>query len=199
MGPDASFEARFIARGHQFVAGVDEVGRGCLAGPVVAAAVILDMQAIPKGLNDSKKLSPKKRTYLDTIIRTQAISFAVGLGEVDEIDSINILNASKLAMVRAVEGLATPPSLLLVDGNFRIGLEIEQIPIVKGDQKSVSIAAASILAKVFRDALMTRMDTDFPGYDFASHKGYGSKSHRVFLQAKGPSPIHRKSFQWTPV
>ncbi|MEZ4749846.1 MAG: ribonuclease HII [Bdellovibrionota bacterium] len=199
MGPDASFEKRYLAHGHRYIAGVDEVGRGCLAGPVVAAAVILDMERIPDGLNDSKKLSPAKRKQLDTLVRDSAVSFAIGVGHVEEIDTINILNASKLAMVRAVQTLQPGPTLLLLDGNFRIDLEMPQVPIVKGDQKSVSIAAASILAKVYRDALMIQMDTDYPGYDFASHKGYGSKAHRVFLQSIGPSPIHRKSFQWTPV
>jgi ribonuclease HII len=181
------------------VAGVDEVGRGCLAGPVVAAAVILPLDRIPLGVDDSKKLSAKQRVSISAEIKRCAISYAIGIGEVDEIDTVNIFVASKMAMVRAVSQLDPSPDILLVDGNFRIEHKLPQIPIVKGDQISVSIAAASILAKVFRDSMMEQFDGVYPGYHFAKHKGYGSRDHRIVLQAKGPTPIHRKSFSWTPV
>ena len=185
--------------GHRYVAGVDEVGRGCLAGPVVAAAVILSIDKIPPGIDDSKKMSAKNRELVAIEIERCAVAFAIGVGEVDEIDSLNIFVASKLAMARAVDRLKIRPDMLLVDGNFRIEHPLRQFSIVKGDQISVSIAAASIIAKVFRDKLMSDFDGQYPGYLFAKHKGYGSKEHRMALQEKGMSPIHRKSFHWTQV
>jgi ribonuclease HII len=197
--PNTEAELKCYLRGHCFVAGVDEVGRGCLAGPVVAAAVILPLDRIPLGVDDSKKLSAKQRVSISAEIKRCAISYAIGIGEVDEIDTVNIFVASKMAMVRAVSQLDPSPDILLVDGNFRIEHKLPQIPIVKGDQISVSIAAASILAKVFRDSMMEQFDGVYPGYHFAKHKGYGSRDHRIVLQAKGPTPIHRKSFSWTPV
>jgi len=198
-GPTSQFEHQYTKQGYSFIAGVDEVGRGCLAGPVVAAAVILNPKNIPNGIDDSKRLTAQKREQLDLEIRNQATTFAIGVGQVEEIDTINILNASKLAMVRAVEKLNPLPDMLLVDGNFTIDWPKFQLPVIKGDQISVSIAAASIIAKVYRDDFMAKMDSKYPGYEFAKHKGYGSRTHRSHLQIKGRSPIHRKSFNWTPV
>lgn len=197
--PDFEAERSIHKQGFRLIAGVDEVGRGCLAGPVVAAAVILNPEKIPKGLNDSKLLSPKKREELNVIIRETALCFAIGVGEVEEIDRINIFNSSKMAMIRAVKGLAHAADFLLIDGNFTIPIALKQQFIIQGDQKSVSIAAASIVAKVFRDKMMTDFETQYPGYDFASNKGYGSLAHRKALGKQGECPIHRKSFEWTPV
>lgn len=181
------------------VAGVDEVGRGCLAGPVVAAAVVINPLLIPKGVDDSKKLTAKKREELDVVIRSTALAFAIGIGEVEEIDRINILNASKMAMVRAVKALSCAVDFLLIDGDFKIPCAHRQRSIVQGDSKSVSIAAASIIAKVFRDRMMHEFDSRYPGYDFINNKGYGSISHRTALMNLGRCEIHRKSFSWTPV
>jgi ribonuclease HII len=197
--PNTEAELTCYLKGHRFVAGVDEVGRGCLAGPVVAAAVILPLDRIPAGIDDSKKLTPAQRTTIAGEIRRRAVAWAIGVGEVDEIDTVNIFVASKLAMARAVDQLKPSPDMLLIDGNFKIEHALPQIPIIKGDQISVSIAAASIIAKVFRDQLMVEMDECYPGYDFAKHKGYGSRDHRLALQEKGMCPIHRKSFEWTAV
>jgi ribonuclease HII len=165
----------------------------------VAAAVILDPSAIPQGINDSKKLSAKERERLDKEIRATALCFAIGIGEVDEIDSINIFQASKAAMVRAVNALTPAPTFLLLDGNFAIESPLAQRSLVGGDRISVSIAAASIIAKVYRDNLMQEFELKYPGYFFAKNKGYGSAAHRVVLEEKGPCDIHRKSFSWTPV
>lgn len=187
-------------RGFRWIAGVDEVGMGCLAGPVVAAAVILpSMDKVPSGIDDSKKLSAKQREKLDLLIRDVAVAFCIGQADVEEIDSLNILQAARLAMRRAVQGLSTTPDYLLIDGRFPLDLPIPQQSVVKGDSRSYSIGAASIIAKVHRDALMCRYDAEFPGYGFASHKGYGSASHRRSLMEKGQTPLHRKSFSWTPV
>ncbi len=172
---------------------------GCLAGPVVAAAVILRLEDIPRKIDDSKALTALQRVKLDIEIRKRAVAFAIGSASVEEIDTINILQAARLAMARAVRALAILPDLLLIDGRFRIDHDCEQLTLIKGDHLSVSIGAASIIAKVHRDTLMAEMDSHFPGYGFAKHKGYGSHFHRVCLMEKGPSPIHRKSFSWTPV
>lgn len=172
---------------------------GCLAGPVVAAAVILSPDNIPKGVDDSKKLSEKKRNELDLVIRETALCFSIAHAEVEEIDTINIYHAARLAMRRAIEGLSLRPDFVLMDGRGKIEMDLPQLAIVKGDSKSATIAAASIIAKVFRDKWMTRFDDEFPGYSFAKHKGYGSVLHRQCLQKNGPTPIHRKSFSWTPV
>jgi len=193
------WERKLWAQGLHLVAGLDEVGMGCLAGPVVAAAVILDPADIPDGIRDSKKLTPKRRAEIKNLIQEKALHFAIGLASVEEIDHINIYHAARLAMKRAVEGLSLKPDFLLVDGRASIDIEIKQEAIIKGDEKSFSIGAASILAKVYRDTLMVQMDQDYPGYEFAKHKGYGSVLHRQNLQKRGPSPIHRKSFSWTPV
>jgi ribonuclease HII len=193
------YELEYRARGYTYIAGVDEVGVGCLAGPVVAAAVILNWDDIPDGITDSKKLSPRQREELATEIQLRSLVCAVGSADVSEVDSLNIFHAAKLAMVRAVKQLEPPPEILLVDGKFGIPHAIEQRCLVKGDLLSVSIGAASILAKVSRDREMALMDGLYPGYGFAKHKGYGSVEHRKNLQRQGPSPIHRKSFSWTPV
>ncbi|MBY0371584.1 ribonuclease HII [bacterium] len=199
MSGKNTFEQQCYTLGYQYVAGVDEVGMGCLAGPVVAAAVILPRTGIPRGIDDSKKLTPKKREELDLKIREKALCFAIAMASVEEIDTINIFHAAKLAMIRAVQALATAPDYLLIDGKHGLNHPIAQKTIVQGDHLSVSIGAASILAKVHRDRMMAEMDTAYPGYSFASHKGYGSVDHRKALQNLGRSPIHRKSFSWTPV
>ncbi len=172
---------------------------GCLAGPVVAAAVILSPKDIPKGIDDSKKLSATKRELLDVEIRARAVCFSIACATVEEIDTINIFHAARLAMMRAVHALNPCAHHLLIDGNHALRTGISQTCIVKGDALSVSICAASILAKVYRDKLMREMDQSYPGYRFADHKGYGSVVHRQALQNLGPTPLHRKSFSWTPV
>lgn len=176
------------------LAGVDEVGRGPLAGDVVAAAVILDPQQPIEGLDDSKKLSEKKREYLFPIIQQRAISFCVARASVAEIDDINILQASLLAMKRAVEGLAVQPEHVLVDGNRLPRWHYNAEPVVKGDSRVAAIAAASILAKVVRDREMVAFDQQYPEYGFAGHKGYPTKVHMAALVKHGITPIHRRSF-----
>ena len=182
------------------VAGVDEVGRGALFGPVVAGAVILDSpqrtDLAALGVTDSKRLTASRREALVPHIQSQARAYALGMASVHEIDRLNILQASLLAMRRAVNRLAVNPKLCLVDGNQLIPhLEIPQQTVVKGDQADVAIAAASILAKVWRDALIVRLDRRYPGYDLASNKGYGSARHRSAITQLGRSPQHRKSFK----
>lgn len=181
------------------IAGVDEVGRGALFGPVVAAAVILSDTAaqtlIDQGMTDSKRLSPQRRLALVDPIRELATAFQVGLASAYEIDRLNILQASLLAMWRSVSRLSCPPQLCLVDGNQRIPhLSVEQRTVVKGDLSEPAIAAASILAKVWRDQLIVRLNRRYPGYDLASNKGYGSAKHRQALQNLGPTRQHRLSF-----
>lgn len=175
-------------------AGIDEVGRGPLAGPVVAAAVILDPAKPIRGLNDSKLLSEKKRETLAEEIRERALAWALGRAEVEEIDKINIFQASLLAMQRAVNALKIKPEFALVDGNHAPKLFCNVEAIIKGDQLIPAISAASIIAKVARDAEMIAMDNEFPGYGFASHKGYGTEKHVIALRELGVSKIHRKSF-----
>jgi ribonuclease HII len=193
---DALFEFRreLMGRGYRAIAGVDEVGVGPLAGPVVAGAVILPEPVHLPGLNDSKKLSPQARERLAGEIQKQAI--AIGIGEVSpaEIDRMNILNSSLEAMSRAVKDLATPPDYLAVDARIIPGLTIPQTPITHGDALDGSIGAASIVAKVHRDALMVRFDTSYPGYGFAQHKGYGTAEHMGALRRLGACEIHRRSF-----
>jgi len=180
-------------------AGCDEVGRGCLAGPVVAAAVILPSNFKHRNLMDSKQLREKARLELTEIIKEKAIAWAVSFVEPVIIDRINILNASFLAMVRAVNKLATTPNHLLIDGNrFRSKLNIEYTCIVKGDSKNASIAAASILAKTYRDEYMKRIHEDFPDYAWNKNVGYPTKAHREAIQNSGPTPHHRKSFRLLP-
>lgn len=176
------------------IAGVDEAGRGPLAGPVTAAAVILAPRTRIAGLRDSKKLSPAQRERLARVIRVQALAWAVGWAEPAEIDCLNILQAALLAMRRAVQALACAPQRVLVDGNRAPVVDCPVVAIVKGDDKVASISAASILAKVERDALMRRLDRDFPVYGFAVHKGYPTAEHLAALAAHGVCPSHRRSF-----
>jgi ribonuclease HII len=179
------------------VCGVDEAGRGPWAGPVAAAAVILHPRRVPKGVNDSKALTALARERLEQEIKARAIAWAVGFATVDEIASFNILHATGLAMRRAVEGLAVKPAFALVDGNYRFILPCPVKTVVKGDATSLSIAAASILAKTARDRLMAEMDDVYPGYGFAAHKGYRAPIHGEALSRLGPCPIHRMT--WAPV
>lgn len=187
------FEIKARDQGYRFVAGVDEAGRGPLAGPVVAAAVILPLDAVLEGLDDSKKLSPAKREELFPKIQAMAHGVAVVSREV--IDEINILQAARLAMKQAVEKLPSDPDLLLIDGNQKIDSSIDQWAIVKGDAKSFSISAASVLAKVTRDRLMQDYHQQYPQYEFARHKGYGTQLHRDLIAEHGPCPIHRQTFK----
>lgn len=196
--PDYSFETAAHQRGQRIVAGVDEVGRGPLAGPVSAAAVILNPDDIPEGLNDSKKLSAKRREALFTQIMERA-EVSIAHASVEEIDELNILCASHLAMERAVAGLSRRPDHLLIDGNMiPRGLAAggySSEAIVKGDARSVSISAASIMAKIRRDRIMWDLAQQFPGYGWDSNAGYPSKSHRLALQQLGVTPHHRRSFK----
>ena len=189
------YETTARAKGYHAIAGVDEAGRGPLAGPVVAAAVMLAPDSQFNGLDDSKKLSPKTREKFFLIIKKQALSYGIGVIGVEEIDKINILQASLLAMKNAVEDLFDKPNLLLIDGNQRIDTEIKQWTIVKGDSLSQSIAAASVLAKVTRDKLMGKYHEQFPLYEFNKHKGYGTRLHRDLIRKYGPCPIHRRTFK----
>jgi len=189
-------EKRFRQAGYRLIAGVDEAGRGALAGPVVAAAVILPEEFDHEDLADSKILSPEKRRVLYEIIVKEAVAWAVGEASHEEVDALGILQASLLAMARAVGGLSTTPELLLVDGRFTIpGLRAPQRAIVDGDALCASIAAASILAKVYRDRLMEELHPRYPVYGFARHKGYGTREHLEALRTHGPSPIHRRTFR----
>lgn len=190
------FENQAISEGYKFIAGVDEVGRGCLAGCVVAAAVILDLsKPIPEGLNDSKKLSAKKRESLDSEIKEKALSYAIAQVEADEIDKINILEATKKAMRLAIEKLNPSADFLLIDAVQLKTLFIPQKAIIHGDAISASIAAASIIAKNYRDNLMQELDKIYPKYGFAKHVGYGTKAHFAALHEHGACDIHRKSFR----
>lgn len=179
----------------RLIAGVDEAGRGPLAGAVFAAAVILDPARPVDGLMDSKKLSEKKRSILEQQIKEKALSWSIAYASVDEIDDINILQASMLAMKRAVETLETPPDHVLVDGNRCPQIRFPVEAIVKGDQLVAEISAASILAKQARDKELIQLDDKYPGYGFAQHKGYGTKQHLEAIQILGPTPVHRKSFR----
>ncbi|WP_282152952.1 ribonuclease HII [Ruegeria atlantica] len=193
--PDYSIEQAAVAQGYLRIAGVDEVGRGPLAGPVVAAAVILNPEDIPEGLNDSKKLTAKRRVAMDAAVRDRA-EFAIADASVAEIDEHNILRASHLAMERAVAALDPPPDYLLIDGNMiPRGLTIPAQAVVKGDAHSVSIAAASIVAKNWRDQLMVDLAQQHPGYGWEKNAGYPSKQHREALQKLGVTPHHRRSFK----
>jgi len=192
-GPTLALEALHPAP----VCGVDEAGRGPLAGPVCAAAVILDISAIPAGIDDSKKLTPKARGALEIEIKASAVAWAVAFASVEEIEALNILHATGLAMARAVAALSLKPAHALVDGNYAFPLPCPVRTVVKGDALSLSIAAASILAKTARDRLMAEMDALYPGYGFAQHKGYGAAAHMEALERLGPSPIHRPS--WAPI
>lgn len=188
------FENEAYARGYKYVCGVDEAGRGPLAGPVFAAAVILPRGCVIDGVNDSKKLTEKKREQLYSKIKEQSLAYCVASASVDEIDEINILNATFLAMTRAVSGLQVKADFALVDGNRLPSLEIDAKAVVKGDALSESIAAASILAKVERDHFMLNLDNEYPNYAFEKHKGYGTKLHIEMIKKYGASNVHRKTF-----
>lgn len=188
------FEKEALAKGYKSVCGVDEAGRGPLAGPVCAAAVILPEGVIIDGVNDSKKLSEKKRESLFDVIREQALSYSIAYATVDEIEEINILNATMLAMRRAIDGLEIKADYAMIDGNKIPPIDIDAECIVKGDAKSMSIACASILAKVSRDRLLYKYAEEYPMYGFDRHKGYGTKVHREAILKYGPCPYHRKSF-----
>ncbi len=188
------YESKAHAEGYATVCGIDEAGRGPLCGPVVAAACILPPGLVIEKLNDSKKLSPKRRDELFDIIKENALSFSVASASVEEIDGLNILEATLLAMRRAVAGLTVKPDYLLVDGNVFRGFGISGESVVSGDALSPSIAAASILAKVTRDRMCSELDEKFPGYGIAKNKGYGTKDHIEALFRLGPSPCHRKKF-----
>ncbi len=192
--PDFEFEEAKYLEGYTAVCGTDEAGRGPLCGPVVAAAVILPRGIEIEGLNDSKKLSEKKREALFDIIKEKAIAYAIAEASPEEIDEINILNASMLAMRRAVEALPIPADFALIDGNCSRGFNIPTETIVKGDAKSYSIAAASILAKVTRDRGCIELDKQYPEYGIAKHKGYPTKDHMNAVREHGVAPIYRKSF-----
>lgn len=188
------YENNALNNGYEVICGVDEAGRGPLAGPVYAAAVILPNGHIVEGVNDSKKISEKKRELLFDKIISESVSYSVGIATEKEIDEINILQATFLAMRRAVDGLAVKPDIAFIDGNRKPGLDIEEQVIVKGDAKSANIAAASIIAKVSRDRYMLQMAEKYPQYQFEKHKGYGTKLHYEMIEKYGISPIHRKTF-----
>ena len=188
------FEKEAAVKGYKAVCGVDEAGRGPLAGPVCAAAVILPENTIIEGVNDSKKLSEKKREALFDVIKEQALSYSIAFASVEEIEKMNILNATMLAMKRAVEGLDVKADYAMIDGNRLPNLDIDSEFIIKGDAKSMSIACASILAKVSRDRLLYKYAEEFPEYSFDKHKGYGTKVHVEALKKYGPCKYHRLSF-----
>lgn len=189
------FESLVLRQGYACIAGIDEAGRGPLAGPVVAAAVILPNGIELPGVNDSKKLSPAKRNVLFDLIMASASAVGVGSCDAGIIDEINILQATLVAMKQAVSMLSIPPDYLLIDGISKVPLSIPQMTIKKGDSLSLSIAAASIIAKVSRDRLMVDYEAQFPGYGFAAHKGYGCVSHMAAIAELGPCAIHRKTFR----
>jgi len=189
------YEKKARGNGHQAIAGIDEAGRGPLAGPVVAAAVILPDRFPSAEVNDSKQLSPIQRDRLYELIYAHAVTVGIGIVDAIEIDRINILRASLLAMAIAASNLDPAPDCLLVDGKFPVPLALAQQTIVKGDSLSLSVAAASIVAKVTRDRLMRRYDQDYPQYGFAGHKGYGTHAHREAIVRHGCCPIHRRSFK----
>lgn len=194
--PNLSLERAHWAAGRRAVAGTDEAGRGCLAGPVVAAAVVLPPDAAIPGLDDSKKLSPEAREALVPVIRREALAVGVGECSPAEVDAMNVLWASMEAMRRAAVALALPPDVLLVDGNRTIpDAPWPQEAVVKGDARSLSIAAASVVAKVTRDRLMVALDARFPAYGWARHKGYPTAAHYAAIARHGPSPHHRRSFR----
>lgn len=190
-----AFEKKARQDGFTIVAGVDEAGRGPLAGPVVSAAVILPDTFSDERITDSKKLTPKKRDLLFETIYSKAIAIGIGIVDPIEIDRINILQAALLSMSIAVDNLVPNPDYLLIDGNKKIPSTITQEPVVKGDSLSISIAAASIIAKVSRDRLMVRYHEEYPDYGFSGHKGYPTKAHKTAVRNFGPCPIHRQTFR----
>lgn len=190
------YEREMIQLGAQYIAGVDEVGRGPFAGPVVCAAVILPLEKknLIEGIDDSKKLKEGERERLAELIKERAIAYKICEADNKTIDRINILQATKLCMKQAVEGLAVEPDVVFVDGNFKIDISLPQQTLIKGDALSYSIGAASILAKVYRDRLMCELDKIYPQYGFAQHKGYGTKMHRDAIREYGLCEIHRRTF-----
>lgn len=188
------YENEARANGYSTICGIDEAGRGPLAGPVCAAAVILPEGCIIDGLDDSKKLTEKKRDYLFEVIKEKAVAYSIATASEKEIDKINILQATFLAMNRAFEALSVKPDFALVDGNRDPGLPVPTLTVIKGDSLSASVAAASVLAKITRDRLMLEADAKYPEYNFAKHKGYGTKLHYEALTEYGPCEIHRMSF-----
>ena len=192
--PSFEFEEKHYLEGYEAVCGIDEAGRGPLCGPVVAAAVILPRGLVIEGLNDSKKLTEKKREALFDIIKEKAVAYAIAEASPQEIDEINILNASMLAMRRAVAALPVKADFALIDGNCSRGFESPTETVVKGDAKSYSIAAASVLAKVTRDRQCIELDKEYPQYNIAKHKGYPTKEHMDAVREHGVAPIYRKSF-----
>ena len=196
MGPDLwEFEKRALEKGFAIIAGADEAGRGPLAGPVVSAAVILPTALPVSDITDSKKLTPQKRALLYEKIYEHAVSIGIGIVDPPVIDRINILQASLLSMAISVENLNPCPDCLLIDGTFRIPSDLPQQAITKGDNLSISIAAASIIAKVTRDRLMVRYHQDYPQFDFSKHKGYPTRAHKEAIRKFGCCPIHRRSFK----
>ena len=191
---DYNYENAFKSDKIKVICGIDEAGRGPLMGPVVAAACILPEGFVLEGLNDSKKLSEKKREALFDLIIENALSYCVAMASVEEIEELNILNATMLAMNRAVKGLSIPADMALIDGDKSRGFDIPTKTVVKGDATVPSIAAASILAKVSRDRMCDEYDKEYPEYGFAKHKGYGTKAHMDAIRQFGPCPVHRRSF-----
>lgn len=189
------FEEHAFRQGYKYIAGIDEAGRGALAGPVVAAAVVFPRGIEIPGVNDSKKLTPSKRDALYDAIFKNSLAIGVGVEDNFVIDKINILQATFFAMKKAVRGLSIQPDYLLVDGNFAVPVNIAQKHIIKGDSSSISVAAASIIAKVTRDRLMVEYDELYPGYGFAGHKGYGCASHLAAIAELSPCVLHRKTFR----
>lgn len=187
-------ENNLYNQGYKYICGVDEAGRGPLCGPVVAAAVILPKDICIEGVNDSKKLSEKKREKLYDDIMTRALAVGIGISDVDVIEKVNILNATKLAMIQAINNLQITPDYVIVDGNQKIDITIPLDTVIKGDAKSESIACASIIAKVTRDRILLKYDKAYPEYGFSKHKGYGTKLHIEAIKKYGITPIHRPSF-----
>ena len=193
--PDFELEAQARNNGYKYICGVDEAGRGPLAGPVCAAAVVFEEGTEIEGINDSKKLSEKKREALFDVIKEKALAFGIAFASVEEIEEVNILNATYLAMNRAIEQLGDKVDFALIDGNrIPTGIKVDCQTVVKGDAKSLSIAAASILAKVTRDRLLLEYDSKYPEYGFAKHKGYGTAEHMEAIRTYGISEVHRPSF-----
>ncbi len=192
--PDYSLEKEYLKKGYKYICGIDEAGRGPLCGPVFAAACILPLDLEIEGLNDSKKLTEKKREKLFEIIQEKALAYCIASASVEEIDETNILEADLLAMRRAIDGLSQKADFALIDGNINRDFQIDSAAVIKGDAISMSIAAASVLAKVARDRICIDLDREYPQYGIAKHKGYGTKAHMDALRQYGPSPIHRKKF-----
>ncbi len=192
--PDYSIEQELSLKGYKNICGVDEAGRGPLCGPVVAAACILPDGLFIEGLNDSKKLTEKKREALFDIICESAVAYCIAEASVEEINKLNILEADLLAMRRAIDGLSVKADFAIIDGNIARDFQIPAMAVVKGDSRSMNIAAASILAKVTRDRMCIDLDAQYPQYEIAKHKGYGTKAHMEALRKYGPSPIHRTKF-----